>query len=270
MLSNRPSILSMASSSKSLLPHSPMRKASTVRFADDDDKEEENYRLRASIKRKHTDRIYQWLHVGCGSCFLHENNGGNITDILKEKSDYEREFPKQLQRQMFLNYIDCSVPWKDEDIEADHICPICYGIVIEPRRIGNDQCPHYFCKWCIEQWYVPPQKGAVRSSSKDDMRQKCPMCRQDIVKLVADETIQRKMMIGIPTTIWQQTLEQKLSSFWRKFENDEFERRREAQIEQEQVESNFQNMSQQERHQMAGYGVDDGALELDDAGALEI
>merc|ERR1719474_2393187 len=100
MLSNRPSILSMASSSKSLLPHSPMRKASTVRFADDDDKEEENYRLRASIKRKHTDRIYQWLHVGCGSCFLHENNGGNITDILKEKSDYEREFPKQLQRQM--------------------------------------------------------------------------------------------------------------------------------------------------------------------------
>merc|ERR1712038_122263 len=178
----------------------------------EDLEEAEPFRLRASIKRKHTDRIYQWLHVGCGSCFLHRSNGGAIKDVSPPNgTDHETEFPKQLQKEMFLNYIDCSVPWKEDEIEMDHICQICYQLIVEPTTIGNPNCKHYFCKWCIKQWYIEP-KDFVKV---DENRQKCPLRCGKIMKLTPAPQMSNAMRKGIPTTIWQQAMEDKVSWYWR-------------------------------------------------------
>ena len=180
---------------------------------------------------------------------------GAIKDILpRTGADYEKEFPKQLQREMFLNYIDCSVPWKDDAIMDDHLCSICTQLIIDPTKIGNDKCPHYFCKWCIKQWYVP--RSAVRKGNEN--RQKCPMCRAEILELTSDRSMMVSMRKGIPTTIWQQTMEERVSWYWRKFENDEFERKREEEMNNEQLQNqagSFGAMNEEERIRMAGYDI---------------
>ena len=201
--------------------------------------------------RKHTDPIYQWLHVGCGSCFLHQNNGGSIDDILPRKgADYEKEFPKQLAKAMFLNYIDCNVPWKVDEIDDDHMCMICYQLMIEPTTIGNEECPHIFCKLCLKQWYIPKHSIHIK---EQENRYKCPMCRAEIKSLQPAAGMMESMRKGIPSTIWQQTMEEKMSRYWRKFENDEFERKREEQMLNQDSATSFTDMSQAQQNAMAGY-----------------
>jgi len=212
-------------------------------------------RLRASIKRKHTDRIYQWLHVGCGSCFLHQTNGGAIRNVLPRKgADHETEFPKQLQKEMFLNYIDCSVPWKEDEIEDENICQICYQLIVEPTTIGNPNCPHYFCKWCIKQWYIEPK---AHSRKDQENRQNCILRCGPIIELKPAVQKSHAMRKGIPTTIWQQAMEDKVSWYWRNHENDEFEKKREEQIhQQDDQNAPYDPSNQAQQVRMAGYDLD--------------
>merc|ERR1712228_881520 len=102
----------------------------------------------------------------------------------------------QLQRAMFLYYIDCRVPFNEGIISEESQCAICKQLMIDPADIGHPDCKHIFCQLCIRQW-----KGMSDQSSDLNMygnnnnygymgnmgghdahanRSNCPICRREI------------------------------------------------------------------------------------------
>ena len=220
-------------------------------------------RLRASIKRKHTDRIFRWLNVGCGSCFLHESSGRAKEIGPKKGADYEKEFPKQLQKAMFLYYIDCRVPFNDEIIEEDAQCAICKQLMIDPADIGNTDCTHIFCKLCIQQWYFVNYSGSndrYNDGFPNDInapqRTTCPICRRPVREIQALPAKIPAMKRGIPTTIYQQIMEENQSRFLRQHLVAKYLEERERVLQAEQSDQNLgQRIANDPRyaHQMAGF-----------------
>jgi len=206
-------------------------------------------RLRATIKRKHTDRIFRWLNVGCGSCFLHESSGTAKEIGPKKNADYEKEFPKQLQKAMFLYYIDCRVPFNDDIIPEASQCAICKQLMIDPADIGNEACNHVFCKLCIQQWYFVnhAHNMGIYGNSMDNIndqvsRSTCPLCRREITKIQINPSRIPQMKKGIPSTIYQQIMEENRSRFLRQYLVDKYYEERERVL---QAEQNDQNLAQQ-------------------------
>eukprot|EP01084_Bolivina_argentea_P088172 159211_1 len=121
--SQMPGLLPMLSSNeKQILIRSLSSKQLYVSPSDKPINSKTNNRLRGNIKRKHTDTIFRWLNVGCGSCFLHESSGTAKEIGSTKGTDYENEFPKQLQRAMFLYYIDCRLPFNEDIISQESQC----------------------------------------------------------------------------------------------------------------------------------------------------
>ena len=203
-------------------------------------REENKKRLRGSIKRKHTDRIFRWLNVGCGSCFLHESSGRAKEIGPPKNQDYETQFPMQLQKAMFLYYIDCRVPFSDDIISADKQCPICKQLMVDPATTGNDDCRHLFCKLCIQQWcFVANEKSSnafnINLASKQG---KCPICQRKInmKKIKIIEKKRKEMKSGIPTTIYQQIMEENQSRYARQHLQNKYLAERERVLQAEQQE----------------------------------
>merc|ERR1712228_139011 len=199
-------------------------------------------RLRASIKRKASERIFRWLNVGCGSCFLHENSGRAIEIGPAKHTDYESAFPAALQRAMFFYFIDCRVPFNEEIIDKNYNeCSICSNLIIHPADIGNpDACSHIFCKLCIQQWsFVELDK----LENKKPKSKTCPLCRAPIKKIqVKSAQICKKMKQGIPSTIYSQLRDENQSRFLRKYLVDQYLNERERALQNEQNDNN-QNQS---------------------------
>ena len=229
-------------------------------------------RLRGSIKRKHTDRIFRWLNVGCGSCFLHESSGRAKEIGPKKGADYEKEFPKQLQKAMFLYYIDCRVPFNDAIITEEAQCAICKQLMIDPADIGNAECQHIFCKLCIQQWYFINYSGNENRMSEfggghnglgnghnnvPAHKNTCPLCRRDVKNIQVLQSRIPDMKKGIPTTIYQQIMEENQSRFLRQHLVAKYLEERERVLQAEQGDAPIGQLAQSDinyANQLAGYG----------------
>jgi len=208
--------------------------------------------LRASIRRKPSERIFRWLNVGCGSCFLHENSG-RATEIGAS----DGAFADALAQAMFEYYIDCRVPFNEEAvINSDNQCPICYNLIVHPANIGNAECKHVFCKLCLQQWSFT-ELGSQNEENKQSKEEKtCPLCRKEICKIKMENDVNKLKQLrnGIPTTIYQQIIDENESRFQRKYLVNQYLREREQKRENEQNNSQNGIMSSHATQvQAAGY-----------------
>ena len=196
---------------------------------DDDDNNNHNIRLRGKIKRTSCDKIFRWLNIGCGACFLQESNGKTIEIGPPQNKDYEMKFPLELQKSIFENYIDCKIPYNIDIITQDKKCSICRDLQIKPSSIGNNQCNHTFCQRCIQQWnqmrkskiehdeyrYNDNNNNNINNhnnnnNNNDNNRNypKCPLCQRKINKISIDKQKEIEMKENIPATIYQQILDE--------------------------------------------------------------
>ena len=199
-------------------------------------------RLRGSIKRKHTDRIHRWLNVGCGSCFLHDSSG-KAREIKggSGPGDMENKFPAALQRAMFLYTIDCRVPFNEDIVDEDSMCSICQQLMIDPATTGNADCKHMFCKLCLQQWSWMQRKAT------------CPQCRAELKVITVQPDKVQLMKQGIPTTVYQQLMEENKSRFMRQYLVKTFKQKRQAELDEMALAE--QVLDPQMANQAQGYDI---------------
>merc|ERR1712062_160519 len=118
---------------------------------------------------------------------------------------------KQLRECLFLNGIDCKIPYNEDIIGDKKQCAICMDLQIKPATIGNEECSHSFCYKCIDQWHKRAKE--------------CPLCRRKIIKIEHNKQMEREMMEGIPLTIYQEIVDKNESLYQRLRAIDAFEQR---------------------------------------------
>ncbi len=164
------------------------------------------------IKRLANDEIFRWLNIGCGACFLQESNGKSAEIApVSNLNHFQSDFPKALQKAMFLNYIDCRLPYNGQIITENQKCAICRDLQILPSSIGNSACQHTFCKRCIEQWnemrkFKIGNEDDGNNGNEDSDFPKCPLCKRRINEICRDLNKEMEMKKDIPITVYEQIL----------------------------------------------------------------
>merc|ERR1712048_1405298 len=121
-------------------------------------------------------------------------------------------------------------------------------VIIDPADIGNPECKHIFCKLCLQEYGF--EKG-VEGKTKS-----CPLCQVPIKQITARSAkVCQEMRRGIPSTIYQQIMEENQSRFLRKQLVDQYLVQREQKLPNENMANNNGGImgSRAMQNQAAGY-----------------
>eukprot|EP01083_Nonionella_stella_P271026 918047_1 len=181
-------------------------------------------RLYDNIKGTQVENIaFKLLHIGCGICFFQSVNG-STTQVISSHHRSQMDFAIELRNIMFLNDIDCRIPFNTNIVTEKNKCSICHWLQIKPSSIGNDECIHTFCQRCITQWNA--------------IRDECPMCRKKIKKICIDYEKDKQMKENIPMIIYEQILYEQALLCCRSNMISDYQYEREQQKRYEAVDRN--------------------------------
>jgi len=153
--------------------------------------------------RRFSNQVTVWLSIGNGECHRREWNVRSQRIHTDYKEFDAEQFAKQLQKLMFLESMDCKIPYSDSLVAEEQRCGICNDFCVKPSGIGNARCSHTFCYECICCW----RQNMMHSRLKPQFAE-CPKCGERINEIVVDEAKGDDADRGYPMTLQKQMVKE--------------------------------------------------------------